>query len=131
MPWTDEIRTFTTNKRPDALMNTSYLATCCRALHRQREHPTDELVVHLVRAQQLSQSISQGFARRNAGQNESQVPQAAFVQVLRERIQAFVAALPPHIRADRKRSVYLFSLEVITNVCPQNRWRAISKWPRS
>ncbi len=124
-------RTFTTNKRPDALMNTSYLATCCRALHRQREHPTDELVVHLVRAQQLSQSISQGFARRKAGQNESQVPQAAFVQVLQGRVQAFVAALPPHIRADRKQNVYFFSFEVMTDVRLQNRWRAISRWLKS
>jgi hypothetical protein len=82
-------------------MNTSYLATCCRALHTQREYPTDELVVHLVRAQQLSQSISQGFARRKAGQSESQVPQAAFVQVLQNRIRGFAAALPPHIKADR------------------------------
>ncbi len=82
-------------------MNTSYLATCCRALHGQMEYPTDELVLHLVRAQQLSQSISQGFARRKALPNENQIPQANFIQGLRERIRTFAGALPPHIRANR------------------------------
>jgi hypothetical protein len=81
-------------------VNTSYLGTCCRALLSQREYPTDELVVHLVRAQQLLQSISQGFARRKAVSNENRVPQAAFIQSLQERIRGFAAALPPHIRAD-------------------------------
>ncbi|KAK4157889.1 hypothetical protein C8A00DRAFT_11257 [Chaetomidium leptoderma] len=93
--------TFTTNKRPDAFMNnmnTSYLATCCQALHGQKEYPTDELVVHLVRAQQLCQSISQGFAQRKAVPEEKRLPQATFVQGLQERIQAFAAPLPPHIR---------------------------------
>jgi len=102
-------RTFTTNKRPDALMNTSYLTTCCRALHGQMEYPTDELVVHLVRAQQLSQSVSQGFARRKAGYVESQMSQAAFIQGLQDRIQGFAAALPPHIRTNRKSSLVVNS----------------------
>lgn len=83
-------------------VNTAYLATCCRALHSQMEYPTDELVVHLVRAQQLNQSICQAFARRNAASKESRMPQAAFVKALQERIQAFAATLPPHIRADRR-----------------------------
>jgi hypothetical protein len=97
-------RTFTTNKRPDALMNnmnTSYLATCCRALHRRMEYPTDELVVHLVRTQQLSQSVSQAFARLKAVPNGNQPSPGALIQGLRERIQKFAAALPPHIRANR------------------------------
>jgi hypothetical protein len=97
-------RTFTTNKRPDALMNnlnTSYLATCCRALHSQMEYPTDELVVHLVRTQQLSQSVSQAFARLKAVPDGNQPSPKTLIQGLRERIQKFAAALPPHIRANR------------------------------
>lgn len=90
-------------------MNTSYLTTCCRALHGQMEYPTDELVVHLVRAQQLSQSVSQGFARRKAGYVESQMSQAAFIQGLQDRIQGFAAALPPHIRTNRKSSLVVNS----------------------
>ncbi|KAK4044033.1 hypothetical protein C8A01DRAFT_12582 [Parachaetomium inaequale] len=107
---------FTTNKRPDALMNnvnTSYLATCCRALLSQMEYPTDELVVHLVRAQQLLQSISQGFARRKAVPNENRVPQAAFIQSMQERIRGFAAALPPHIRADPSLSGHFLVAEIL------------------
>lgn len=83
-------------------VNTSYLATCCRALHGHMEYPTDELVVHLVRAQQLAQGISQGFARRKALPDEDRLPQAAFIRSLQERIQAFAAALPPHMMANCK-----------------------------
>ncbi|KAK4242585.1 protein priB [Achaetomium macrosporum] len=105
--------TFTTNKRPDALMNTSYLATCCLALHNQMEYATDELVVHLVRAQQLSQSISQAFARRKATPGENQIPQAAFIQGLLERIRGFASALPPHIRANVSLAGHLHVVEVL------------------
>ncbi|KAK4106558.1 hypothetical protein N658DRAFT_415141 [Parathielavia hyrcaniae] len=108
--------TFTTNKRPDALMNnmnTSYLATCCRALHSQMECPTDELVVHLVRTQQLSQSISQAFAKRKAVPDDNQSSPRALVQNLRERIQAFAAALPPHIRADPSLAGHLRVAEIL------------------
>ncbi|KAL2188749.1 hypothetical protein L209DRAFT_680633 [Thermothelomyces heterothallicus CBS 203.75] len=95
--------TFTTNKRPDALMNNAnaaYLATCCRALLSRMEYPTDELVVHLVRAQKLLQGISQGFAQRKAAPNEKRVPQVHFIHGLRERIRGVASALPPHIRAN-------------------------------
>jgi hypothetical protein len=66
------------------------------------EYPTDELVVHLVRAQQLAQGISQGFARRKVVPDDNRLPQAAFIQSLRERIQTFAAPLPALIRANRK-----------------------------
>ncbi|AEO69304.1 uncharacterized protein THITE_2119556 [Thermothielavioides terrestris NRRL 8126] len=105
--------TFTTNKRPDALMNTSYLAACCRALLKQMEYPTDELVVHLVRAQQLSQSISQGFAQRKASPTGDQPPQPSFIQSLRERIQAFRAALPPHIKTNLSLAGHFHVAEII------------------
>ncbi|KAH6624905.1 hypothetical protein B0J18DRAFT_194851 [Chaetomium sp. MPI-SDFR-AT-0129] len=95
--------TFTTNKRPDSLMNNinlSYLTTCCHVLLTRMEHPTDELVVHLVRAQRLLQSISQGFARRKAMLKESRVPQTAFVAALKERVRGFAAALPAHVKGN-------------------------------
>ncbi|KAL2164506.1 hypothetical protein VTH06DRAFT_3722 [Thermothelomyces fergusii] len=95
--------TFTTNKRPDALMNNvnaAYLATCCQALLNQMEYPSDELVVYLVRAQQLLQGVSQGFAQRKTAPNEKRVPQVRLIHSLRERIRAVSSALPPHIRTN-------------------------------
>ncbi|GAB1320540.1 Transcription factor domain-containing protein [Madurella fahalii] len=120
--------TFTTNKKPDGLMNTSYLTTCCRALHSQMEYPTDELLVHLVRAQQLSQSISQGHARRNATPRENQVPEAAFVQGLRDRIRAFAVGLPPHIRVNPSIIGHLQVAELILyeNILPELSWCPLS-----
>jgi hypothetical protein len=95
-------RTFTANKKPDALMNTPYLTTCCRALHSQMQYPTDELVVHLVRTAQLSQSIVQAFVRRSTSPCKSQTSKAAFIQGMRERIRTFAAGLPPQIRVNRE-----------------------------
>ncbi|KAH6636618.1 hypothetical protein F5144DRAFT_187219 [Chaetomium tenue] len=108
--------TFTTNKRPDALMNnvnTPYLATCCRALLGQMEYPTDELVVHLCRAQQLSQSITLAFDRRKAVPSHNRIPQTAFIQGLQERVRGFVAALPPHIKTNRSLEGHLLVAEVM------------------
>lgn len=56
---------FTTNKKHDAFMNTSYLAHCCRILEEKMEYPTDQLAVFLVRTQQILQSISMTLAFRN------------------------------------------------------------------
>lgn len=81
-------------------INLSYLTTCCHVLLTRMEHPTDELVVHLVRAQRLLQSISQGFARRKAMLKESRVPQTAFVAALKERVRGFAAALPAHVKGN-------------------------------
>ncbi len=83
-------------------MDTAYLTTCCQALHGQMEYPTDELAVHLVRAQQLAQSIVQVSARYNAIPKEKQTSQKAFIHGLRDRIREFAATLPPHIRVNRE-----------------------------
>lgn len=56
---------FTTNKKHDAFMNTSYLSHCCQILEEKMEYPSDQLVVLLVRTQQISQSISMTLAFRN------------------------------------------------------------------
>ncbi|KAL8349586.1 hypothetical protein RB598_005108 [Gaeumannomyces tritici] len=49
--------TFTSNKKPDALMGTSHIDACCEAIQSRMEHPTDQLLLQLVRVQQLIQSI--------------------------------------------------------------------------
>lgn len=65
------------------------------------EYPTDELVVHLVRAQQLLQGISQGFAQRKTAPSEKRVPYVRLIHGLRERIRRAASALPAHIMANR------------------------------
>lgn len=45
------------NKDPDTILSTAHLDACLSSLLTRRECPSDELLVHLVRIQQLSQSI--------------------------------------------------------------------------
>lgn len=93
---------FTTNKKPDALMNTSYLDTCCRVLESRKEYATDELLVWLVRAQQLSQSISLTLAfRANATLKQtSNLPLSLIIKSLQQQLATFRDSVPPHMKSN-------------------------------
>lgn len=82
---------FTTNKKPDAFMNTTYLDHCCRVLEERREYPTDQLVVLLVRTQQIAQSISMTLAFRN---NRDSLPLSLIVQSFQHEIRQLKDAIP-------------------------------------
>lgn len=87
---------FTTNKKPDGLMGTTYLQECCFMLEQRMEYPTDGLLVWLVRAQQLSQSICLALAFRNAGVVSD--PLTTAIQRFEEQIHAFRASLPLSVK---------------------------------
>ncbi|KAK4650112.1 hypothetical protein QC762_702210 [Podospora pseudocomata] len=53
---------FTTSHCPDQLMPSPYLMRCCKVLITEKSSPDDELVVHLVRVQRVSQHISMNLA---------------------------------------------------------------------
>lgn len=82
---------FTTNKKPDAFMNTTYLDHCCRILEEKMEYPTDQLVVLLVRTQQLSQSISMTLAFRN---NRDSLPLPLIIQSFQHEIRQLRNKIP-------------------------------------
>lgn len=82
---------FTTNKKPDAFMNTTYLDYCCRILEERMEYPTDALVVLLVRTQQLSQSISMTLAFRNT---KDSLPLSLIVQSFQHEIRQLRNTIP-------------------------------------
>ncbi|KUI65676.1 Glycoprotein-N-acetylgalactosamine 3-beta-galactosyltransferase 1 [Cytospora mali] len=84
---------FTTNKKPDAFMNTSYLEACCRALKEKMEYPTDEVAVYLIRTQQLSQSISMTLAFRSTS-----LPLSLIVKGFREQIDELRTSMPQNIK---------------------------------
>ncbi|KUI59835.1 hypothetical protein VP1G_07056 [Cytospora mali] len=84
---------FTTNKKPDAFMNTSYLEACCRVLKEKMEYPTDELAVYLIRTQQLSQSISMTLAFRSTS-----LPLSIIVKGFREQIDQLRRSMPQSIK---------------------------------
>ncbi|KAK0621380.1 hypothetical protein B0T17DRAFT_493895 [Bombardia bombarda] len=97
--------TFTTNKKPDALMNTSYLEACCFVLESKMEYPTDEILVWLVRAQQLTQQISWTLALRSyslqPATSHGNPPLMIVVSKFREQLKTFRQTLPPHLRDNR------------------------------
>lgn len=85
---------FTTNKKPDAFMNTTYLDHCCRVLEERMEYESDQLVVLLVRTQQLSQSISMTLAFRN---NQDSVPLPLIVKSFQHEIRQLRSTVPEYL----------------------------------
>lgn len=83
-------------------MSTSYLETCCRILESRMEYQTDELLVWLVRVQQLSQSISLtlSFGSNASLLQTSDLPKTLIVKSLQQQIAAFRESVPPHIKAN-------------------------------
>ncbi|TLD34309.1 hypothetical protein PspLS_00558 [Pyricularia sp. CBS 133598] len=97
---------FTTNKKPDELMNTSYLDFCCRTLETRMEYPTDELVVNLVKVQQLSQSISLSLALRNDSNFSRSIeyqlpPLDDVVRSFQQQLQVFEQMLPEYFKTQQ------------------------------
>lgn len=90
---------FTTNKKPDAFMNTTYLDHCCRILEEQMEYPSDRLVVLLVRTQQLSQSVSMTIAFRN---NRDSLPLSLAIQSFQHEIRQLRSTVPDSLSDDGK-----------------------------
>ncbi|KAL8388607.1 hypothetical protein RB595_009095 [Gaeumannomyces hyphopodioides] len=93
--------TFTSNKKPDALMGTSYIDACCQAIQSRMEHPTDQLVVYLVKVQQLIQSIylalvpfSQSAHASNSTLPPGTPPLGVVVRDFQQRISNFEQSIP-------------------------------------
>lgn len=97
---------FTTNKKHDAFMNTSYLTHCCRTLEDKMEYPSDQLAVLLVRTQQISQSISMTLAFRN-----NNLPMTIIVQSFQHEIDQLRASI---VAADQNDRTYM-NLETTPN----------------
>ncbi|CAK7274128.1 hypothetical protein SEPCBS119000_006011 [Sporothrix epigloea] len=83
----------TTSKRPDGMMNSPYLETCCQVIGRQLEYPTDGYLLQLVRIQQLSQSISMAHSLRTEGMQMG-LSLHQLMQNLRQQLAAFKAQIP-------------------------------------
>lgn len=90
---------FTTNKKPDAFMNTTYLDHCCRILEERMEYPSDRLVVLLVRTQQISQSISMTIAFRK---NRDSLPLSLTIQSFQHELLQLRNTVPQSLSDDGK-----------------------------
>ncbi|KAK4456185.1 hypothetical protein QBC34DRAFT_287132 [Podospora aff. communis PSN243] len=107
---------FTTNKKPDGLMGTTYLEECCRTLESRMEYPTDGILVWLVRAQQLSQSICLALAFHNAGvsvfigQTE---PLQSVIERFEQQIETFRHSIPAETRDNPSLKGHIHVAEIL------------------
>ncbi|KAK1520139.1 hypothetical protein CPAR01_15190 [Colletotrichum paranaense] len=89
---------FTTNKRPDAFMNTTYLESCCRQIEEAAEYPSDALLVHLFKIQQLAQTISLTLGTESTSFQSLQLPLTMVVQSFQQQLDIFKTSLPEHLK---------------------------------
>lgn len=89
---------FTTNKRPDAFMNTTYLESCCRQIEEAAEYPSDALLVHLFKIQQLAQTISLTLGTESKSFQSLQLPLTMVVQSFQQQLDIFKTSLPEHLK---------------------------------
>jgi hypothetical protein len=85
----------TPNKNPDTMMSTPHLDACLSTLLARGEHPTDELLVHLVRAQQLSQSISLWLHDHN--HSSPSLPISMLTTSFQSQLATLRSSVPPHL----------------------------------
>ncbi|KAB5570063.1 hypothetical protein GE09DRAFT_957073, partial [Coniochaeta sp. 2T2.1] len=104
---------FTTNKKPDCLMNTAYLDFCCRILEARMECPNDDLLVWLVRVQQLAQSISLTLAFRANPSVPQTLPMNLIMKSLQQQLEAFKQSVPAHMRTNPSLIGHQYVAEVL------------------
>lgn len=92
---------FTTNKRVDVFMHTSYLESCCTVLETVKREPSDALLVQLVRVQQIAQSIAL-TVNVDPSQQVMQLPLMAVVQSFQSQLESLRQSLPPELKNDGK-----------------------------
>ncbi|KAK4177060.1 hypothetical protein QBC36DRAFT_140065 [Triangularia setosa] len=88
---------FTTSHCPDQLMPSPYLIKCCKVLITEKNSPTDELVVHLVRVQRVSQHISMSLANWYKKPTKDRRPWNQVVENLRQFLHGERKKVPKHI----------------------------------
>lgn len=103
----------TTNKKPDMMMNTPFLETCCQVLESQKEYPSDSYLVQLVRIQQLSQSILVGFSMRTAGM-QMDLSINFLVENFEQQIACYQAQLPEQLAQDPCIIAHIRIAEIMT-----------------
>ncbi|KAF9871639.1 hypothetical protein CkaCkLH20_10837 [Colletotrichum karsti] len=89
---------FTTNKRPDAFMNTTYLESCCRQIQDNAQYPSDELLAQLFKIQQLAQTISLTLGAESTSFQSLQLPLTMVVQSFQQQLDIFKTSIPAHLK---------------------------------
>lgn len=82
-------------------MNASHLETCCSVLESMKQYPSDELLVKLVKIQQLAQAISSTMAF-DSNQAPTRLPLLMVVESFQSQLDAFRASIPVNLSDNSK-----------------------------
>lgn len=82
-------------------MDAAGLDACCKILEDRMEYSGDELLVRLVKIQQLEQSISVAMAPENVA-NLQQLPLTMVLQSFQRQLEAFKSTLSPNLQHHRE-----------------------------
>ncbi|TEA19335.1 hypothetical protein C8034_v000745 [Colletotrichum sidae] len=104
---------FTTNKRPDAFMNTTYLESCCRQIQDAMEYPSDELLVQLFTIQQLAQTISLTIGAESTSFQSLQLPLTMVVRSFQQQLDIFKSSLPEHLKTNAGLLTHISIAEIL------------------
>ncbi|EEU46134.1 uncharacterized protein NECHADRAFT_92898 [Fusarium vanettenii 77-13-4] len=93
---------FTANKRPDVLMNTSSLETCCKALEANMQYPSDEYL-----------SISLTMTVENIGQHAMKLPLTMVVRSFQDQLDQYRNSLGPRFSGNDNLKSHIHVAEVL------------------
>jgi hypothetical protein len=82
-------------RNPDTMMSSGHLDACLSSLLARREYPSDELLVHLVRTQQLSQSISLWL--HDHDHSSPLLPISMLTSSFLSQLKSLRSSVPPHL----------------------------------
>ena len=89
-------------RRLDALRWTPYLDECLAVLGEKDEHPTDPLLIHLVKLQLLVEKAGQApwHEERDDPNGSVRVPPIFYLKALQAQLQDFKTRIPPVIQGN-------------------------------
>ena len=89
-------------QRLDALRWTPYLDECIAVLSEKDEHPTDPLLIHLVKLQLVVEKAGQApwHEERDDPNGSVRVPPIFYVKALQTQLQDFKTIIPPSIQGN-------------------------------
>ena len=89
-------------QRLDALRWTPYLDECVAVLGEKCEHPTDLLLIHLVKLQLVVEKAGQApwHEERDDPNGSVRVPPIFYLKALQAQIQDFKTRIPPSLQGN-------------------------------
>lgn len=101
-------------QRLDALRWTPYMDECIAVLTKNKERPSDAILIHLVKLQLIVENVGQ--ASRHEGYDDAtastRAPPAFYLMALRAQLQDLKAKISPEIQGNDLLLLHLYSTEV-------------------